>query len=138
MENEKIINIGKTASVDEKLDLILKETQTIKSDVVKMKSDIVELRSDVSSLRSNVVEINTKLDTLDRRVVNLESTTSDIKTLIECELRPNIMRVAEGHFDVLRVCGDIVKNINKNEMISVRTTMLESDVRILKKQINEQ
>ena len=132
MEREKIVKIGKSASVDEKLDLILNEIVTIKSDISGLKADVSELKIDVSALKKDVAEIKVKIDDLDRRVTTLEATTSEIKMLIECEIRPNIMRVAEGHFDVLRVTGEIVKKLDEHEFLSIRTSMLESDVKALK------
>lgn len=56
-----------------------------------------------------------------------------IKIIIENEIRPNIQRIAEGHLDLSRNLHDVIKYKDEIEMLSIRSRMLESEVRELKK-----
>ena len=88
----------------EKLDLILSETQSMKTDVQDLK----------------------------QRTANIEASVTDIKLTLENEIRVNIQRVAEGHLDLSRNLHEAMRPSNEVEMLAIKVRMLETDIRGLK------
>ena len=88
----------------EKLDLILSEMQSMKTDVQDLK----------------------------QRTANIEASVTDIKLTLENEIRVNIQRVAEGHLDLSRNLHEAMRPSNEVEMLAIKVRMLETDIRCLK------
>ena len=72
--------------------------------------------------------ILSKLNKLDR----LEKDITDIKLTIENEVRVNIKRVAEGHLDLSRNLHEALKIDNEKEMLAIRVSVLETELRRIK------
>ena len=141
----------------EKLDLILNnisdlksDMQDIKQDVANLKSDMQDVKQDVANLKSDMQDVKQKVANLElnmqdvkQKVANLELDMQDVKQKVskiditlESEIRDNIKRVAEGHFDLSRDLKEAKKSSNEMEMLTVRVNILESDVRKLKEKIS--
>lgn len=88
----------------EKLDLILSEMQGIKTDVQDLK----------------------------QRTTSIETSVADMKLTLENEIRVNIQRVAEGHLDLSRNLHDALKIDNEKEMLAIRVSVLETELRRIK------
>lgn len=88
----------------EKLDLILSEMQGIKTDVQELK----------------------------QRTTSIETNVADMKLTFENEIRVNIQRVAEGHLDLSRNLHDALKIDNEKEMLAIRVSVLETELRRIK------
>lgn len=88
----------------EKLDLILSEMQGIKTDVQDLK----------------------------QRTASIETSVADMKLTLENEIRVNIQRVAEGHLDLSRNLHDALKIDNEKEMLAIRVSVLETELRRIK------
>lgn len=88
----------------EKLDLILSEMQGIKTDVQELK----------------------------QRTASIETSVADMKLTLENEIRVNIQRVAEGHLDLSRNLHDALKIDNEKEMLAIRVSVLETELRRIK------
>lgn len=73
-----------------------------------------------------------KVTGLDNKVTNLEHDTKDIKLTLENEIRVNIQRVAEGHLDLSRNLHEAMKPSNEIEMLAIKVSMLETEVRAIK------
>ena len=91
----------------EKLDLILSEMQGIKTDVQDLK----------------------------QRTANIETSVTDIKLILENEIRVNIQRVAEGHLDLSRNLHEALKIDSEKEMLVIRVNVLETELRRIKTQL---
>ena len=76
--------------------------------------------------------ILSKLNKLDR----LEKDITDIKLIIENEVRVNIKRVAEGHLDLSRNLHEALKIDNEKEMLAIRVSVLETEIRRIKARKN--
>ncbi len=113
----------------EKLDLILSEVQGMKSDVQGMKSDVQGLKSDVQGLKSDVQELK-------ERVSNVETKVTNVELTLENEISVNIKRVAEGHLDLSRNLHDALKIDGEKEMMAIRLTSLENELRRLKQRVD--
>lgn len=81
-------------------------------------------------------EVLPRLDKLDGRMDAVEKDVSDIKMIIENEIRVNIQRIAEGHLDLSRNLHEAMKPGNEVEMLAIKVRTLESDVREIKRKIS--
>ena len=77
-------------------------------------------------------DIDTRVSIIENRTAGIENNIADIKLTLENEIRANIERVAEGHFDLSRDLKDAIKTSNEIEVMSIKVRMLETDVRDLK------
>lgn len=75
--------------------------------------------------------ILSKLDKLDK----LENDITDIKLTLENEVRVNIQRVAEGHLDLSRNLHEAMKIDSEKEMLAIRVSVLETELRRIKTQL---
>lgn len=75
--------------------------------------------------------ILSKLDKLDK----LENDITDIKLTLENEVRVNIQRVAEGHLDLSRNLHEALKIDSEKEMLAIRVSVLETELRRIKTQL---
>ena len=72
--------------------------------------------------------ILSRLEKLDK----LENDITDIKLTLENEIRVNIQRVAEGHLDLSRNLHEALKIDNEKEMLAIRVSVLETELRRIK------
>lgn len=66
----------------------------------------------------------------------LKHDVKDIKLTLENEIRTNIQRVAEGHLDLSRNLHEAMKPSNEVEMLAIKVSVLESEMRELKRKIS--
>ena len=132
----------------------------LKSDVSELKRDVTGLKQDVSELRQDVTRLDNRIlrlekdvtglkqdfSKLDHKVSGLEKDISglkqdvlvlkndfrDFRLTLENETNRNIRFIAEGHLDLSRKLDDALKIENEKEMMSIRVTSLENEVRRLK------
>lgn len=76
-----------------------------------------------------------KIDRLEQRVNNLEQDVSEIKLILENEVRVNIQRIAEGHLDLSRNLHEALKIDNEKEMLAIRVSVLETEQQKIKTQL---
>lgn len=91
-----------------------------------IKSDIAELKTDVAQLKTEMAEV--KAD-----IIRLETGQRDTNFYIENVLDKKISIIAEGHLDLARKLDDALKINNEKEMLQLRVTSLEYDVKQIKK-----
>ena len=75
--------------------------------------------------------ILSRLEKLDK----LENDITDIKLTLENEIRVNIQRVAEGHLDLSRNMHEAMKLDSEKEMLAIRVSVLETELRRIKAQL---
>lgn len=75
--------------------------------------------------------ILSRLEKLDK----IENDIKDIKLTLENEIRVNIQRVAEGHLDLSRNLHEAIRVDNEKEMLAIRVSVLETELRRIKAQI---
>lgn len=56
---------------------------------------------------------------------------------LENETNKNIMRVAEGHLDLCRKLDEALKIDNEKEMMAIRLTIQENELRRLKDKVDQ-
>ncbi len=81
--------------------------------------------------------INERLDKMDSRLNRVESKVTEIQMTLENETNKEISIIAEGHLDLSRKLDDALKVENEKEMLLLRVTRLENEVRRLKARIEE-
>ena len=68
---------------------------------------------------------------------SLKTDVREIQLTLENETNRNIKIIAEGHLDLSRKLDDALKVENEKEMLLLRVTSLENEVRRLKRRIEE-
>lgn len=88
--------------------------------------------SKVNGLDEKVSSIETDVQELKQRTTSIETNVADMKLTLENEIRVNIQRVAEGHLDLSRNLHDALKIDNEKEMLAIRVSVLETELRRIK------
>lgn len=109
----------------EKLDLLL--VKAGKLDSVLVKAEKLDL----------LLERAEKIDLVLDKTEKLEKDVTDMKLTLENEIRTNIMRIAEGHLDLSRQFEKTIKLDNEKEMLSIRVSILETEMRKMRQQLSQ-
>lgn len=91
--------------------------------------------SKFDKLESKFERVESRLDKVEGRLDKIETDVADIKMVLENEIRVNIRRVAEGHLDFSKNLHEALKMDNEKEMLSIRVTVLETELRRIKQQL---
>ena len=105
------------------LQAFAKLLEPIKDDITKIKGDFTEVKQGLTEVKKDVVEVK-------KDVVEVQLT-------LENETNKKINIVAEGHLDLTRKLDDALKVENEKEMLLLRVTSLENELRRIKKRIEE-
>lgn len=70
-------------------------------------------------------------------IKKLENKVTEVQMTLENETNKKIRSIAEGHLDLSRKLDDALKVENQKEMLLLRVTNLENEVRRLKQRIEE-
>lgn len=79
--------------------------------------------------------ILSEMQELKQRTANIENKVTNIDITLENEIRANIQRVAEGHLDLSRNLHEAIKIDNEKEMLAIRVSVLETELRKIKLQL---
>ena len=141
-------------TIDEKLDLLCGNVQSIndnvivmkndmammKGDIVELKSDIVELKSDMTVVKTDIIDLRNDMNTMEGRIdAKMEQLNENVKGIrftIENEIRPSIALIAESHFILNRKLDEAIRVAGSIEMTRIRVSILEDDVKKLKRAVN--
>lgn len=78
-----------------------------------------------------------EMQEMNQKMGKLETKVTDISLTLENEIRTNIMRVAEGHLDLSRQFEKTTKLDNEKEMLAIRVSMLETEMRRLRQELSQ-
>ncbi len=123
---------------NEKLDLILSEIKGVKTEVTEAKSEVAGLKTNVAELRTNVTELNERVTNLEAEVTYVRDDVKGLKSRVENVTDKNIRVIAEAHLDLMRKLDDALMVEHQKELALIRMTVLEDEVRELKRQLQEQ
>ena len=70
-------------------------------------------------------------------IAGLMQEVKEIQLTLENETNRNIKLIAEGHLDLSRKLDDALKVENEKELLLIRVTSLENEIRRLKARIEE-
>lgn len=105
-----------------------------KFDIIIAKIETMDQK--ITTMDERITSMDERITSMDEKINALDTDVKDIKLTLENEIRPNIMRVAEGHLDLSRKLDQAIKSNNEFEMLSIRVGMLETDVRDIKRKIS--
>lgn len=95
-------------------------------------------------MQGNMDTIQGKMDTMQEEITDntsaiksLQRDVTDIRLTLENETNKNIMRVAEGHLDLSRKLDEALKIDNEKEMMAIRLTIQENELRRLKDKVDQ-
>lgn len=77
-----------------------------------------------------------KLNLLLEKASTIEKKVSNIELTLENEIRTNIKRVAEGHLDLSRNLHEALKIDSEKEMLAIRVSVLETELRRIKERLD--
>lgn len=90
---------------------------------------------DIQEMKKQQVKTDERLDGMDKRLDSLESKVLEntegirrINLCLENEIRPSIMRIAEGHLDLSRKLDEALKIDEEKEKMAIRLNFLEGKV----------
>lgn len=97
----------------------------------------------IGTLDNRMDSFDKRLDSFDRRMDSFETSLQEVNQhtrntdlIIENEIRVNIKRVAEGHLDLSRILYNTMRPSSELGMLSLRVSMLESDMKKLKAKVS--
>ena len=99
-------------------------------DVLEGKVDALVVR--VDELEDKVDTLVVRFDELEDRVDSLDKQMKCISLTFENDIRPSIMRVAEGHLDLNRKLDRAMKSDSEREELALRVNYLDSEFRKMK------
>lgn len=129
-DNEQILEI---------MTKLYDEMKEIKSEVnyIQMTLDN-EVKTDIKNIQTEVKDIQM---TLDNEVIidikDLKTEVKDIQMTLENETNKNIRLIAEGHLNLDRKLDNALKVESEKELLLVRVTSLENEVRRIKTRIEK-
>ncbi len=91
--------------------------------MTKLYNEMNDIKSEVKGIKSEVKDI--------------KSEVKDIQMTLENETNKNIKIIAEGHFNLNRKLDNALRVENEKELLLIRVTSLENEVRRLKARIEE-
>lgn len=95
-----------------------KRFDVVEASLAEVKADVNELKADVSELKMDVSKLKTDM-TL-------------VKITLENDIRPSIMRVAEGHLDLNRKLDCVLEFDKEREKLAIRVNYIDSEMRKMK------
>ena len=99
---------------------------------------IAEIMKEINKpVNERLDKIDSRLDQMDSRLNKLESKVTEVQMTLENETNKEIRIIAEGHLDLSRKLDDALKVENEKEMLLLRVTRLENELRRLKQKIEE-
>ncbi|MCD8077742.1 MAG: hypothetical protein LUE63_05095 [Lachnospiraceae bacterium] len=112
----------------QKIDLLLEK-------MLSMENHMQSMEDRMQSIENRMQSMEDRMQSMEDRMQNLEEITAEVKMILENEIRVNIQRVAEGHFDLSRHLQEAMRPNNEVEMLAIKVRMLESDVKELKRRM---
>ena len=106
----------------EKLDLLISEIQGVKDEIQGVKDEMQGMKGEMQGMKDGIQKLDQKV--------------RKIELVIENELRDNIRRIAEGHLDLSRNLHEAMKPGREAEILAVRVSILETEVKELKEKIS--
>lgn len=131
-------------SDSQKLDLILsklsendKKFEETDKKLVEIGKKLTEVDKKLTEADRKITETDKKITETDKKLDKLENDVTDIKLTLENEIRTSIVRVAEGHLDLSRKLSEATRIDDEKEMIAIRVSMLETEMRRLRQQLSQ-
>ena len=106
-----------------------------------MKTLLQPINNKLGGLENKLEGLENRLETFEQETkaqfTEVKSQIQEIQLTLENDTNKRINIVAEGHLDLSRKLDDALKVENEKEMLLLRVTALESEVRLLKRKIEQ-
>ena len=119
-------------SLEARVGQLEEAVEALKAEVEALKVRVDRLEKRVDRLEVCTDKLEKSVEALTVKTEALENSVTAAKVMMETEIRRNIQAVADGHHDLYRRLGEVIRSCEQNELIVVRMNVLESDVRNLK------
>jgi archaellum component FlaC len=116
--------------IQDDIQMIKEEIHTLKKDTTELKGDIQILKQDVQILKHETQELKQDVQDLKNRVTSIEIT-------LENETNRGIKVIAEGHLNLDRKLSEASKVENEKELLLLRVSHLENEMRKVKDRLNQ-
>ena len=113
------------------------EMKEVKEDIRDMKEDIQELQMEMKEVKEDIRDMKDDVQELKTEVGDLKKSVKAIETTLETEVMHGIKIIAEAHFDLHRKLHEALKITNEEELIALRVTNLEKEMREVKERIDK-
>ena len=128
----------------EKLDLLLEQFEVMQGNMDTMQGKMDAMQGNMDTMQGKIDTMQGKIDTMKEEITDntsaiksLQRDVTDIRLTLENETNKNIMRVAEGHLDLSRKLDEALKIDNEKEMMAIRLTIQENELRRLKDKVDQ-
>ena len=124
----------------EKLDLILSKLgklDKLEAQFGGFNERLKRLETEFGEFKERLDRWETEFSEFRGRLDRLDSDVTGIKLILENEIRPNIMRVAEGHLDLYRKLREATRIDDEKEMIAIRVNIMEEQLRTIKERLDQ-
>ena len=106
------------------------DIQELQTEMKEVKEDIREMKGDIQDTKEDVQELKTDVE-------QLKTSVKSIETTLENEVIHGIKIIAEAHFDLHRKLHEALKITNEEELIALRVTNLEKEMRQVKARLDK-
>ena len=105
--------------------------------VEPIRKDVKELRDTTKDLQKTTKDLQKTTKDLQDTTKVLQDDVKEIRLTLENETNKKINIITEGHLDLSRKLDEALKVENEKEMLLLRVTSLENEVRRLKARIEQ-
>ncbi len=109
------------------LEPVIERLDRVETGMANLGTAVERLEARGSSLEARVTELEARMGTMEQDVRGL-------RFLMESDVRCDIRTIAEGHLDLSRKLDEAILTKDERELIFLRLSVLENDIRILKEQ----
>lgn len=103
----------------------------------KMDARLDKMDARLDKMDARLDKVEARLDKLEERLDKVERKVTEIQMTLENETNKEISIIAEGHLDLSRKLNNVLKVENEKEMLLLRVTRLENEIRRIKQRIEE-
>ena len=103
--------------------------------VQKLDEKVTELDGKVTELDEKVQKLDQKVAELDGKVEDLDKKVSQLEITVDNEINKNISIIAEGHLSLNEKLDKSLQVMQKQEMMGLQMTRLESNIQKIKMQL---
>lgn len=112
------------------------EARLILEKLSEMDTKLSEMDTRFDKVDTRLSEMDGKIQEMDGKIQKMDGKVLDVQLTLENEINRKIHIIAEGHLDLSRKLDDALRVGNEKEMVLIRVTRLENEVRRLDKRID--
>ena len=126
-----------TTELKQDVQILKQDVQVLKQDVQVLKQETLELKQDVQVLKQDVQVLKQETQELKQDVQVLKNRATSIEITLENETNRGIKVIAEGHLNLDRKLSEALKVENEKELLLLRVSHLENEMRKVKDRLNQ-